>query len=78
MILHASLAILASVWNFHIDILKVLGLLPTFVRQPLLFAGLCVVVSAVFPPFLGLYFSAWLAANHFGLSEERQFRVTIK
>ncbi|MEZ5913339.1 MAG: hypothetical protein R3D84_14895 [Paracoccaceae bacterium] len=77
-IVHSALAILATVWNFQIDILKVLGILPAFVRQPLLFAGLCLVVSIVFPPFLGVYFFAWLAANHFGLSEETQFRVSIK
>lgn len=78
MIFHSALAILASIWNFQIDTLKALGLLPAFVRQPLLFAGLCIVVSMVFPPFLGLYFFAWLAANHFGLSEECQYRVTVK
>lgn len=78
LVVHSALAILATVWNFHIEILNALGVLPTFVRQPLLFAGLCVVISAFFPPFLALYFFAWLGANHFGLSEEKQFRATIR
>ena len=77
LILHSVLTIFATVWNFQIDVLKILGLLPTFVRQPLLFAGLCVVISVIFPPFLFLYFFAWLAANHFGLTAENQFRSVI-
>jgi hypothetical protein len=76
-IVHSALAILATIWNFQIEILSALGILPTFVRQPLLFAGLCIVISVFFPPFLALYFFAWLGANHFGLSEENQFRSVI-
>lgn len=76
-IVHSTWVILATIWNFQIEILNTLGVLPTFVRQPLLFAGLCVVISVFFPPFLILYFFAWLGANHFGLSEENQFRSII-
>lgn len=78
MIVHSALAIMAFAWNFHIEVLRLLGVLPTFVRQPLLFAGLCIVISVVFPPFIGIYFIAWLAANHFGLSQENQYRAIIK
>ena len=76
-IVHSALAILATIWNFQIEILNALGVLPTFVRQPLLFAGLCIVISVFFPPFLAVYFFAWLGANHFGLSEDNQFRALI-
>jgi hypothetical protein len=72
------LALLATIWNFHIDVLSAVGVLPVFVRQPLLFLGLCVVVSLVFPPFLTLYILAWLAAHSFGLSETTNYRVKIK
>lgn len=77
-LVHSTLAIMASVWNFQIAVLNSLGLLPTFVRQPLLFLGFCIVVSMFFPPFLVLYFCAWVAASHFGLSKEDQYRVVVK
>src|SRR6056297_2841024 len=64
----AALAILASVWNFQIDLLATLGVLDAFVRQPLLFAGLCIVASILFPPILPIYFFAWLGAIHFGIN----------
>lgn len=78
MLVHSAMAIMASVWNFHIEFLRVLGLLPAFVRQPLLFVGFCVVVSAFFPPFFAVYFFAWLGANYFGLSEKGQYRVIVE
>jgi hypothetical protein len=77
LLVHSTMAIMASVWNFHIDLLKTLGLLSTFVRQPLFFLGLAVVVSVAFPPFLLVYFFAWLGASYFGLSEKEQYRVEI-
>ncbi|AMY70852.1 hypothetical protein [Frigidibacter mobilis] len=72
------LALLATLWNFQIDLLDKVGVLPTFVRQPLLFAGLCIVISVFFPPALVIYFLAWLGANHFKISEETSYRATIK
>jgi hypothetical protein len=77
-LIHSALAIMASLWNFHIEILRIVGLLPTFARQPLLFLGLCVVIYVVFPPFLIVYFCAWLGASHFGQSTENQFKVTVQ
>ncbi|UWQ99031.1 hypothetical protein K3729_16720 [Rhodobacteraceae bacterium S2214] len=69
------LKILASLWNFQIDLLDTLGLLQTFVKQPLLFAGLCVVISVFFPPFLVIYFLSWLGASHFGATENTKYRA---
>ncbi|MDA9208554.1 hypothetical protein N9O61_06710 [Octadecabacter sp.] len=74
----ALLRIMASLWNFQIDVLNVLGVLPTFVRQPLLFAGVCFVISIFFPPFLAIYFLAWLGANHFEMSEATNYRSVMK
>ena len=77
-IVHSALAIMAALLNFHIEVLRGLGLLSTFSRQPLLFFGLVVIFSAIFPPFFVIYFCAWLGANHFGLSAENEYRVNIK
>ncbi|WP_324752271.1 hypothetical protein [Roseovarius sp. Pro17] len=77
-VFQSGMAIFAALWNFHIDLLRLIGILPTFVRQPFLFAGLGVIVSIFFPPFAVVYFCMWLGANHFGLSEESQYRATIK
>ena len=75
--LEASLTILAVAWNFHIDLLHAIGILDTFIRQPMLFVGLCVVISVFFPPYLVVYFLAWLAANHFHASAETKFRAQL-
>ncbi|MDC0658409.1 hypothetical protein N6L27_10415 [Leisingera sp. SS27] len=77
-LVEGALALLASMWNFQIDMLKAIGLLDTFVRQPMLFAGLAIVISVFLPPFLPVYFCAWLGANHFGLSKENSYRVAVK
>ena len=69
----AGLAILATVWNFHIEVLKMVNLLPIFLNKPWLFAALSVVVSVFFPPFLIVYFFAYLGASHFGASAENGF-----
>ena len=74
----AFLTLMATVWNFHIDVLHTLKLLPAFVKQPLLFVGLCIVLTVFFPPFFILYFLAWLSANHFGITEEADYRAKIK
>ena len=77
-VLWSVLVLLATVWNFHIDLLEKVGFLPTFVRQPLLFPGMCIAVSLVFPPFFILYLLAWVAASTFNISEETNYRATIK
>ena len=57
----SALAILAAVWNFHIDLLKVTRLLPIFQEKPWLFIVLGVVVSAFLPPFLPVcLFAIWV------------------
>ena len=73
-----ALALLATLWNFQIDLLEKVGLLKTFVRQPLLFVGLCIVVSIFFPPFLLVYFLSWAAACHFDISQDNNYRAHIK
>ncbi|WP_417241933.1 hypothetical protein [Celeribacter sp.] len=77
-VVSSALTIAATVWNFHIDLLQLLGLLPTFIKQPLLFLGLAIVATMLFPPFLVVYFFCWLGASHFGISEEGQYRAIIK
>jgi len=76
-VFHAILLLLAYTWNFHISALKSLGILDTFVRRPLLFAGLCCVISLFFPPFLVAYFCCWLAASHFNASEDSLYFAKI-
>ncbi len=70
--------ILATVWNFHIDLLGYLRVLPYFLDMPIFFVGLCLIITMLFPPFLLLYFAAWLSANHFGLHKKNQYRAIIK
>lgn len=77
LIIYSALAIAASVWNFHIDLLKVTGLLPTFVENPWLFVILCVVITFFVQPFLAIYSVAYLAASHFGASEKTDYRAVI-
>lgn len=77
LVFQSLLKIMASIWNFHIDLLDMLKVLPTFVKQPLLFLGLCIVLTIIFPPFFMIYFFAWLGANHFDLDEENQYRAKI-
>ena len=73
----SALTILATVWNFHIDLLEMLKLLPTFQEKPWLFFVLAVVVSAIFPPFLAVYFVCYLSANRFGIEPENGYRASI-
>ena len=74
----AALAILASVWNFQIDLLDYIGVLDTFVRQPILFFGLVSLASFLFPPIFPVYFFAWLGANSFGINEQNKYRATVE
>ncbi|WP_412504933.1 hypothetical protein [Roseovarius sp. SYSU LYC5161] len=74
----STLMLLAYLWNIHITTLEKLGLLDSFVRQPLLFLGLCILVSLVFPPFLGVYFFCWVAAVEFGAKEETRYTAQLK
>lgn len=74
----SALAILATLWNFHIDLLKALGLLETFVKQPLLFVGLGIAIALIFPPFITIYLCAWLGALHYGIAPENAYRAKIK
>ena len=76
-LLDVVFVVFASLWNAHIDLLSFLRVLPTFVEKPWLFFVMAVVISAVFPPFLGIYLFAYLGASHFGLSETTSYRATI-
>lgn len=72
-IMRSGLMLLAYVWNAHIAIIDRLGLLDTFTRTPVLFFGLCIVVTVFFPPFLVAYFLCWLAASHFDATKASRF-----
>jgi len=71
------LTILATIWNFHIDLLDMMKLLPVFQEKPWLFLVLAVVISVFFPPFLVLYFVCYLGAAHFGIKDENGYRSDI-
>ena len=71
------LTILATVWNFHIDLLEMIKILPVFQDKPWLFFVLAVVVSAFFPPFIAVYFICYLGAAHFGVKPENGYRSSI-
>lgn len=73
----SMLAILATIWNFHIDLLEAIGLLPIFCEKPWLFFVTAVVLSFFFPPFLAIYFVCYLGASHFGVNSENKYRVAI-
>ncbi|WP_207102840.1 hypothetical protein [Paracoccus shandongensis] len=73
----SGLAITAALWNFHVDLLDAVGLLPTFIKSPWLFAALCIVISIFFPPFLVVYFVAYIGALHHGMNEETSYRAVI-
>ncbi len=76
-LISSSLAITAALWNFHIDLLDTLGLFPVFARSPWLFVMLCVVISIFFPPFLVVYFAAYVGALHHGMSEKTAYRAVL-
>jgi hypothetical protein len=76
-VMHSALMLMAYLWNFHVAALDRAGLLDTFVRQPLLFLGFCVLISFFFPPFLGVYFFSWLASSHFNATEESRYYADI-
>lgn len=76
-VMNSALMLLAYVWNAHITTLDRLGLLDTFTRSPILFFGLCIVITVFFPPFLVVYFVCWLAASHFDATEASRFYAKI-
>ncbi|ASM71218.1 MULTISPECIES: hypothetical protein [Roseobacteraceae] len=73
----AAAALLATLWNFQIDLLERVGVLNSFVQRPLYFLALCICISLFFPPFIGLYILAWLGAHQFGISETSKYRADI-
>lgn len=68
---------LATLWNFHIDLLEKVGVLESFIKQPFYFVAMCIGISIFLPPFVGAYLVAWLAAQQFGMSEETKYRAVI-
>ena len=76
-VFHAVFVLFASLWNAHISLLQACSVLPTFIQKPWLFFVLGILFSIPFPPFLGVYFFAYLGASHFGMSEKTNYRATI-
>jgi uncharacterized membrane protein (DUF485 family) len=76
-VIRSGLMLLAYVWNAHIAVIDRLGLLDTFTRAPVLFFGLCIVITVFFPPFLVPYFLCWLAASHFDATEASRFYAKV-
>jgi hypothetical protein len=76
-LLRAAFIILATCWNFHIDILKNLSILPVFVEKPWLFFVFPLVVTVFFPPFAVIYFVCYLGASQFTMSADTEYRSII-
>ena len=76
-VLHAVFVLFASLWNAHISLLQACSVLPIFIQKPWLFFVLGILISLPFPPFLGVYFFAYLGASHFGMSEKTRYRANI-
>lgn len=76
-VFNALATIMASAWNFHIDLIEHCGLLPHFVKAPAMFLIVPVAVSWVFPPFALIYVCAWLGAIHFGIKKELGYRAEM-
>lgn len=76
-VLFGGVALIASFWNFHIDLLSAINLLNNFCNQPWLFVGLGILVSLVFPPFGACYFISYVCAAQFGASKENQYRAQL-
>lgn len=76
-LISSGLAITAALWNFHVDLLDAVGVLPAFIKSPWLFAVFCIAISIFFPPFLVVYFVAYVGALHHGMSEETGYRAVI-
>jgi len=72
------LAIFATVWNFHIDLLKMVRLMPYFREKPWLFFVMALVLSVLFPPFIVPYLVCYFSASHFGLTYENGYRASIR
>jgi hypothetical protein len=77
-IVWSGLALMAVLWNFHLYILRSLGVLNAFIKNPWMFFALCILVSLFIPIFGVIYFIAWLAANSFGASEDTEYEAEIK
>lgn len=76
-VLRGALELVASIWNFHIDLLQHIGLLNAFCERPWLFAAFALAVSVFFPPFAVLYFVTYLSAAMMGANRINQFRAQI-
>lgn len=76
-VISSILLFLAKLWNTHIDGLESIGLLSAFVAKPWLFAAQACIISVFFPPFLPVYFVAYVAAVSFGLDEANGYRAKL-
>ena len=76
-VFHAVFVLFASFWNAHISVLQACSVLPIFIQKPWLFFVLGILISIPFPPFLGVYFFAYLGALHFQMSEKTGYRANI-
>ncbi|GGO31845.1 hypothetical protein GCM10010991_18410 [Gemmobacter aquaticus] len=77
-VFRSVLILLASAWNFHIEILRLMRLLPYFKEMPWLFLIVLGVGTLVFPPFFGVYFFCYLGAAHFGIAADHDFIAQIE
>lgn len=76
-LLGVALRMLAGIWNFHIDVLEYVGLLPLFQRNPLAFSVFPVCIIIFFQPLFLLYIMCYAAARQYGLSAEDGYRAKI-
>ncbi len=76
-VLRGTCELLASIWNFHIDLLRHLGLLKAFCERPWLFVTFAFAVSFFLPPFAAAYGTCYLCASFMGAEKNNQFRAQI-